>query len=218
MARPFIIFDVDGVLLNLTKPEEDLFFEPFIEYLRPDLISYDWNSYAVRNDEDILAELVTRHNLPESKAQEIKSEYLKLVAIRNLQAIAIDGAAELLQHCSKFATLGIATANFIDAAKLRLERAKLWPYVSAHAFGADGGGAKTEILGRALATLKAPLSEIIYIGDNLNDVEAGLSHHVQFIGFSEDVTRLDSLKQAGATHLSQNHKTTIKIIGEILKL
>jgi phosphoglycolate phosphatase-like HAD superfamily hydrolase len=168
MHKPTIIFDVDGVLLNLTRAEEDLFFEPFLKFNRPDLLSYDWNSYRIRNDEDILQELVHRHGLPHDIAVDIKSEYLHLLAQRNLPAPVIPNADIMLTNCAEFATLGIATANFREAAKIRLQKAQLWHHVQHHAYGADGGGAKHIILGRLLATPNRDQSQVIYVGDNLN--------------------------------------------------
>jgi phosphoglycolate phosphatase-like HAD superfamily hydrolase len=218
MDRAAIIFDVDGVLLELTRAEEDLFFEPFKKYNRPELISYDWNSYRVRNEEDIFNELIERHGLPTVDTAKFITKYLALVEEHKLPAVAIAGARELLQKCSTFATLGIATANFRSAARMRLERANLWHFVDQHACGADGGGAKHNILGRALATMNMSKSRIIYIGDNLNDLEAGQHHDLHFIGFSCEHTRLETLGKAGAQHLSQNHDTTLKLIKDILAL
>ncbi len=220
MADWAIIFDVDGVLLELTAPEEELFFIPFATRCDTRKLSRDWNSYRIRNDEDIVSEIAERQGLAETEKLNIKQEYLGLLRNR-LQENAISsqtiaGATELLTNCSKFATLGIATANFREAARLRLENAKLWHHVSAHAFGADGGGHKHEILGRALANFNIPKSRVIYIGDNVNDVIAGKEHGVHFIGFSESQNRLDQLSKAGAKLLSSNHMMTLKIIQTIM--
>ena len=95
--------------------------------------------------------------------------------------------------------IGFATANLRSAAELRLKHAGLWNHVSAHGFGAEGGGHKREILARAIASTGLPKNRIVYVGDNLNDVEAGLENGVHFIGFSTDPGRLEELKQAGAT-------------------
>lgn len=220
MADWAIIFDVDGVLLELTAQEEELFFIPFATRCDAGKLSRDWNSYRIRNDENIVSEIVERHGLGESEKLKIKQEYLSL--LRNqlqknaISSQSIAGANELLTTCSKFATLGIATANFREAARLRLENAQLWHHLLAHAFGADGGGHKHEILGRALADLTIPKSRIIYIGDNVNDVIAGQKHDVHFIGFSESQNRLDQLAEAGAKLLSSNHMMTSKIIQTIV--
>ena len=187
MADWAIIFDVDGVLLELTHAEEELFFVPFSSRCDASKLARDWNSYRIRNDEEIVVEIVERHGLAETEKHNIKQEFLTLLRHQlhesTIASQIITGVSELLDACSKFATLGIATANFREAAKLRLESAGLWHHVSTQAFGADGGGHKHEILGRALENLKIPKSSTIYIGDNVNDVIAGQKHGVHFIGF-----------------------------------
>jgi HAD superfamily hydrolase (TIGR01549 family) len=220
MADAAIIFDVDGVLLELTRAEEELFFQPFASRCDATELSRDWNSYKIRNDEEIVSEIVGRYGLPEIERDNIRSEYLILLQSKlqanEISSPSIAGAENLLREFAPHTQLGIATANFRDAAKLRLQHAKLWPYVSAHAYGADGGGPKHEILARALTTISTPRSHIIYVGDNLNDVEAGHKNGVHFIGFSQNPARLKSLAKAGAYHLSYNHQQTAVIIRSIL--
>jgi HAD superfamily hydrolase (TIGR01549 family) len=222
MADCAIIFDVDGVLLELTRAEEELFFQPFASRINATKLSRDWNSYRIRNDEEIVAELVQRHRLADTEKHTIKTEYLNLLraqlASNKITSPTMVGARELLTEFANHAALGIATANFHEAAKLRLTHAKLWHHVSDHAFGADGGGHKHEILGRALASINLPKSRIVYVGDNLNDVEAGLKHGVNFIGFSTNPRRRDSLQKAGAKNISLDHTQTSAIIKTILDL
>ncbi len=45
-APAAVIFDVDGVLLDLTPPEEDAFFAPFARRHGLAGLSRDWDSYA----------------------------------------------------------------------------------------------------------------------------------------------------------------------------
>jgi phosphoglycolate phosphatase-like HAD superfamily hydrolase len=219
MADCAIIFDVDGVLLNLTPAEEELFFQPFATFIDVSKLSRDWNSYRIRNDENIIAEIVERYNLPQNLCAVLKTEYLNLLAehisSHKIMPHPIKGAAQLLAHL-KFCTLGIATANFRDAAKLRLVQAGLWQQVQKLAYGADGGGAKSEILSRALASLNLPATRIVYVGDNLNDVAAGLNNNVHFIGFSENEVRRHILAKAGAQHISANHTETLALIAKVL--
>ena len=221
MAKWAIIFDVDGVLLELTPAEEELFFMPFASRCDASKLSRDWNSYRIRNDEEIVAEIVERLGLPEAEKQNIQTEYLSLLreqlAKKLTSSSPIKDANATLNACGNVAKLGIATANFREAAKLRLENAELWHHVSGHAFGADGGGHKHEILGRALQSIDLPKSNIIYVGDNINDVEAGLMSGVRFIGFSENADRLKTLQTHGAQFLAQNHKQTMIIINSFLE-
>ena len=55
-----VIFDVDGVLLDLTAPEESAFFRAFEQLHGITGLSSDWDSYRVRNDEHIIAEILER--------------------------------------------------------------------------------------------------------------------------------------------------------------
>ena len=215
-----IVFDVDGVLLELTRDEEEVFFEPFGAYLDQTKLSRDWNSYAIRNDEDIVQEIITNHNLPIGTQQTIITEYLntlgRKLATREIISEPILGAAQLLATLGGQAQLGIATANFREAAAMRLQQADMWQPVQYFAFGADGGGAKAAILARAIAALNRPKNKIIFIGDNVNDVQAGLQNGVHFIGFSSNEKRLALLTQAGAKVCAKSHDETARIISGIM--
>jgi len=215
-----VIFDVDGVLLELTATEEDVFFGAFQPWCAPSTLSRDWNSYRIRNDDNIVDEIMARLGLPPQLKTRIVADYHArigaLLANGSLLSHAIPGAADLLATLDGKTRLGIATANFREAARLRLLAAGLWQGVSGLAQGADGGGHKHEILARALHSLKLPRSRIVYVGDNVNDLEAGLRNGVHFIGFSTQQERLEHLAAAGATYLSGHHAATRILIENLL--
>lgn len=215
-----IIFDVDGVLLELTRAEEELFFRPFATRVDASQLSRDWNSYAIRNDEEIVKEIVARYNLPPHEAGAISEEYLAMLEgqlqSRALLSETIPGAEQLLTEFARRARLGIATANFRRAAELRLRQAGLWQPVSGLAHGADGGGHKSAILARAIAASGLARERVIFIGDNVNDVAAGLGNGVHFIGFSISSQRRQQLSSAGAKRLAGNHAETAQHIRSIL--
>jgi phosphoglycolate phosphatase-like HAD superfamily hydrolase len=215
-----IIFDVDGVVLELTRDEEELFFEPFKSRCDVAKLSRDWTSYEVRNDEDIIRELVQRHRLHPSEATTIATEYLDLLESRLRTRVIVSqtiaGAVSLLDRFKPHARLGIATANFRRAAKLRLKQVHLWDHVSSLAHGADGGGHKSAILARAIASSGTAPQRIIFIGDNVNDVVAGLANNVHFIGFSENAERREKLAAAGAKLLSSHHAQTETLLESLL--
>ena len=215
-----VIFDVDGVLLDLTGAEEDAFFLAFERRYGLTGLSRDWDSYQVRNDEHIIAEILSRHGLPAADRDVVIADYLAILSqgfgSGALRAMAIPGAGQLLEDLGGSRT-GIATANLLSAAQIRLQAAGLWRPVQELAFGAEGSGHKRETVARAIAATGLPRERIIYIGDNLNDVDAGLSNRVHFIGFSEDAARRERLGKAGAVHLAANHGETRGIIAGLLK-
>jgi HAD superfamily hydrolase (TIGR01549 family) len=214
-----VIFDVDGVLLELTRDEEEVFFTALSKFVPTENLSRDWNSYRIRNDEDIITEILERNCLPLTYKTNIMNHYVNSLqaALQNtLQSVEIEGAKKLLHNVSKSLTLGIATANLHDAAALRLQQTGLWPYVADNAEGADGGGHKSVILARLLQRIKKPGSQVIYIGDNINDVEAGLENGVHFIGFSTDTNRRAVLQSHGAIHICANHSETFTLLKALM--
>jgi phosphoglycolate phosphatase-like HAD superfamily hydrolase len=218
--RTAVIFDVDGVLLQLTDAEAELFFVPFNTYLDATALSRDWNTYRIRNDEDIVEEILERHNLSLSLKLPLIADYLNLlnqsINSQSLDTIPVSGALHLLRQLHGHHRLGVATANFREAARMRLESAGFWTFVSKFAFGADGGGHKRDILARAIAALGLPPDRIVYVGDNRNDVEAGLAHGVHFIGFSQDLHRRAELQEYGARHIASHHSETADLIAMLL--
>jgi phosphoglycolate phosphatase-like HAD superfamily hydrolase len=245
MAEAAIIFDVDGVLLELTRAEEEVFFEALSRFVPTESLSRDWNSYAIRNDDDIIAEILQRNDLPLSFRDDVKQHYIALLQHRlalphppfghllpleetgeggqrpdegtsTISSETIEGASQLLDRFQARALLGIATANLLDAAWIRLRAAGLWNPVKALAQGADGGGHKHHILERLLQRLKVPRQRVVYVGDNLNDLEAGKRCGVNFIGFSTDPTRLAKLRANGAEWTSENHTKTAELIEHLL--
>jgi HAD superfamily hydrolase (TIGR01549 family) len=214
-----VIFDVDGVLLDLTAPEEDAFFLAFERLHGITGLSRDWDSYRVRNDEHIIAEILERHGLPTDAHEAIVAAYLAILSeglsSQSLKAAEIEGARQLL-HSLADMRCGIATANLLSAAKLRLQSLELWVPVASLAFGAEGSGHKRETVAKAIAATGLPKGRIVYVGDNLNDVEAGISNGVHFIGFSQDAARRGRLAAAGARHLSGDHATTLRLVRQCL--
>lgn len=216
MADCAIIFDVDGVLLELTRDEEEIFFTALSKFVPTQNLSRDWNSYKIRNDEDIIAEILQRNHLHTTLKAAVTAHYITMLKSSAVKTVAISGAAKLLQSLQGKAKLGIATANMFEAAKHRLQQVELWKPVSEHAKGADGGGHKSAILSRTIESFVPSLKHIIYIGDNLNDLAAAKANDVEFIGFSEDAMRRALLSEAGAAHITANHLETIHLLNQML--
>lgn len=219
-----VIFDVDGVLLELTPAEEDAFFWPFAKLHRLTGLSRDWDGYRIRNDEDIIDEILETHfkrRPTPAERQAVITAYLSHLAsdlhLKRLRPEVVPGVQDLLASLAGKARLGIATANLLEAASLRLAACGLWEGLKAHGFGANGGGAKRQILARAIASLDLPADRIVFIGDNLNDVEAGLANKVHFIGFSRDPARARRLAEAGAERICNHHRDTLKHIEDALQ-
>ncbi|MGI9406525.1 MAG: HAD family hydrolase [Hyphomicrobiaceae bacterium] len=227
MEAAAVIFDVDGPLLDLTVAEEEAFFRPFEKRYGLTGLSTDWDSYRIRNDVEIYREILEGYlgrvptdeeltSLAENYFQGLRDGYDK----SDLDVVAIDGALTLLERLGNIdgLALGTATANFGEAARQRLKLAGMWPYVSLYPGAADGGGSKSDILARVIAELGLRRDRIVFLGDNLNDLEAGQSNGVHFIGFHVDQARRDRLSDAGAKVVAGDHETTWVFLQDFLGL
>jgi phosphoglycolate phosphatase-like HAD superfamily hydrolase len=222
-----VIFDVDGVLLELTPAEEDAFFAPFETLYGLTGLSRDWDSYRIRNDEEIIKEVFERRLGRPPAAEELArhvEEYCSVLehgySRGRLAVRPIPGAPELLEALRGVPglTTGAATANLHRAAAMRLRQAGLWGHVGQHCRGADGGGHKSEVLARLISRLAVPPERTIYVGDNLNDLEAGRASGVHFIGFATEEHRRHRLAAAGAKTVSGDHRTTLGLIDAALRV
>jgi len=222
-----VVFDVDGPLLDLTRPEEDVFFVPFRQLHGLDGLSRDWDSYRVRNDEEIFHEILERHLGRPATTAEIAAAYdLYIGAMQqgfadgSLQVSPIPGARDLLATLAGRGgiALGMATANFREAARIRLDRAGMWDFICAHPGAADGGGAKRYVLKRVIDALGLGPDRIVYIGDNLNDLDAAQFNATHFIGFHVAEARRRRLADHGAAVTAGDHADTLKLIDAALSI
>ena len=222
-----VIFDVDGPLLHLRKPEEDAFFAPLEQLFGITGLSRDWNSYKVRNDHDIIHQVLQAHlgdQFERSHYDAFVAAYdaeLKDGFISGRLAVSIvPKAPDIVAALASMPglALGIATANLRCAAEIRLREAGLWRHLSAYPGTADKSGHKHEVLARVISDLDLPAQRIVFVGDNLNDLEAGRHNGTHFIGFHVHHERRQLLSGNGAKFVTGNHDETLALIRRMLKL
>ncbi len=227
-----VIFDIDGVLLHLTRSEERLFFDAFrkVHSVLEHHLNPDWNSYQVRNDVNIAHELLERHfgRVPvQAEIDDVFEHYISSIeaglAQGSLQAQSIDGAGALLERLRGRGNvkLGLATANLEAAAAARLKNADLWGYYDVGGY-AEVTGPKIEILRHAIAQLSEcpgdPVSpqRIVYFGDQLGDLAAARENAVHFIGMSPSAQQRDLLRANGAEVVADGHHESGALIQQAI--
>ncbi|MEM7429159.1 MAG: HAD family hydrolase [Pseudomonadota bacterium] len=225
-----VIFDVDGVLLHLTEPEENAFFTALELVFGITGASSDWDSYKVRNDVAIVEELIETHLGREANASDLNrftDKYISLIDIAlktgEIKVQIIAGIRDVLMSLTQIdeITMGLATANMMPAAKLRLRAAGLNDFFTVGGF-AEARGPKREILRKTIAELRMPdgasmpRDRIVYLGDNLVDVDAGLSNGCGFIAFNVDKAKHGILREAGAEIVLSDHADTAAEIRKLL--
>lgn len=225
-----VIFDVDGVILHLTPPEEAAFFKALEVVFGIDDASPDWDSYRARNDVEIVEELIeTRLGRPPTSGDIIAftDKYISLVdvALRTgeIEVLEVEGIREVLMALTRAENLimGLATANLMGMAKMRLRHVGLNDFFKVGGF-AEARGPKRQILKATIAGLQdergrpIPKERIVFLGDNVGDVDAGLANGCGLIAFSEDEGKHQRLKAAGATHIIASHTDTVALIEDLL--
>ena len=222
-----VIFDVDGPLLHLGTQEEDAFFAPLEKLFGITGLSRDWDSYDVRNDHDIIHQVLRGHfgdaferahydAYVAAYDAELKAGFSSGQLEVSIVPKAPDMVAALANQPGL--ALGIATANLRCAAETRLREAGLWSHLSAFPGTADKSGHKYEVLARVIADLELPADRIVFIGDNLNDLDAGRRNGTHFIGFHVHRERQQRLSDNGADHVTGDHDQTLALIRSMLKL
>lgn len=229
-----VIFDIDGVLLHLTRQEETAFFNAFrqVAKIPEHHINPDWNSYRVRNDVAIAGELLERHlQRPpdDSEVRAVLDHYIETIAdgLKDgvMRTEVIPGSLQLLNDLSSDTRLhlGLATANIEGTAVTRLKHAGLWGCFTACGY-AESGGPKIEILGAAIAGLcdrngnSVPADRVVFLGDQLGDLAAARENGVHFIGVSTKPQQRQVLQDNGATMVIADHAESARIIADVLEL
>ena len=124
-----VIFDVDGVILHLTPPEEAAYFQALELVFGITDASPDWDSYRARNDVEIVEELIETRLGRAATPGDINSftdKYVSLVDIGirtgEIEVLEIDGIRDVLMELTQADNLimGLATANLMGMAKMRL--------------------------------------------------------------------------------------------------
>ena len=134
-------------------------------------ISRDWNSYAVAMMKHH-AEILARHGLPGHEHTGVVADYLDVPNCSWPMHNETFTFGRAGAFAKTYGSLQIALPPQISLRRRTSpQRAGLWHHVSACAHGADGGGTRCEILTRAMEQTENSQNRIVYIGDNLNDVE-----------------------------------------------
>ncbi len=225
-----VIFDVDGVILHLTPPEEAAFFKALELVFGITDASPDWDSYRARNDVEIVEELIENRLERPATAGDINTftdKYVSLVDIGirtgEIEVLAVDGIRDVLMALTRADNLimGLATANLMSMAKMRLRHVGLNDFFKVGGF-AEARGPKRQILSKTIAGLQdeqgqaIPKERVVFLGDNVGDVDAGLGNGCGLIAFSEDTAKHDRLRAAGAELIISSHQDTVAAIEQLL--
>ena len=185
IMRSVVLFDIDGTIVTRTSGEpsskqaafaaaaEEIFGIPGLNYMSHPIFGL--------TDRGILYFLMRKHGFDDDRIAGRESEFRsrlleirrKALAGREQQFMALPGAARLLRWLQDHGiATGLATGNFQELARFKLQEAGLIDFFSFGGFGEDGIE-RTDIVRAAVSRSPARHPDSVgLIGDTPNDLNA----------------------------------------------
>jgi phosphoglycolate phosphatase-like HAD superfamily hydrolase len=199
-----ILFDIDNTLLYTGGAGSVAFNETFLEMFGiPD--GFARVEFSGRTDRFILEEGLGNHAV-EGGAEEYLDEftrryYAKLpAALAGRQGYLLPGFPELLGALKdRGARLGLATGNFSEAARIKLEHYGLWGFFEGGGFG-EVSVDRHDVVKAAITSVANSVTpgEIAVIGDTPHDVLSGTAHGALGVGVATGRYTAEELLASGA--------------------
>jgi phosphoglycolate phosphatase len=216
MSKLFVVFDLDGTLLNTISQIEVALSQTFKR-----------NGLLQPSSEKImmtiglpLTVMLQEFSVPDSLNSLIVSEFRTVLSdLIELGTPYYPGVPEVLNYLTENGYLiGVATNKPTDLATKTLSCSELNRYTF-HVQGTDGFAPKPNPLIFEKLQQQVETSEVaIMIGDRCEDIETGVNFNIPTIGVSQTAHSLRELKDAGANLVFQNFEDLFKSISSVEEL
>jgi phosphoglycolate phosphatase len=216
MRKSFVVFDLDGTLLNTNRQIETAL-----------TLTFKQNGLLSPSSEKInktiglpLPAMLKEFSIPDSLNSFMVSEFRALLSeIIELGSPYYPGVPEVLDYLTQNGYLiGIATNKPTDLAVKTLNYSELKSYTF-YVQGTDGFVPKPNPLIFEKLQQQVETSEVaIMIGDRCEDIETGVNFNIPTIGVSQTAHPLSKLKDAGANLVFQNFEDLFKSISSVEEL
>ncbi len=222
--RKVLLFDLDWTLIYtggagvraLDHAFEKLFGVPHaMKKVSPD----------GKTDPAICREMIRVHLSREPRNDEIKNlcrGYLDHLAEEVRQGAGyrvLPGIPELLKALSEEprALMGLGTGNLEEGAKIKLARADLMRYFPFGGYGSDSEDRPTVLRtavrrGEELAQRTFAAHEIVVIGDNIRDVQAGKAIGARTVAVASGPMTYEELSASGPDHVFHDFSDTPAVL------
>ena len=212
--KPVVLFDFDGTIADTEGVILATYETLFKKYL-PEYTLSDQDKIELLGP--TLKETFEKYNFPKDTAELIKEYRTLNFALHEQYVKAMDGAKELLDYLqSEGYKLGIVSNKFTDAINLGLKLTDLDAY-----FDVIIGLEKVtdpkpdpEGISKACIALGGKYDNCVYVGDNFNDMMAGINAGVFTIGFNEDQVRTENMIKANPNRVVDKLIDIIEILKE----
>jgi len=195
MAKKYLLFDIDGTLINTGGAGLKAMKSTVKSILGNEELLKNY-SFAGKTDSQIMNDMVRRSGLddnPETLSKLLKQTYIKKLKtnLKNSDNFrTYPHVNELLDNYKKKEDyeLALLTGNFETGAKLKLEHAGLWKYFKWGVFG-NLSEDRVHLAKDALETItekekKVNTKNIFIVGDTTNDIRCGKAINATTIAFT----------------------------------
>ena len=205
-TRP-VLFDIDNTLLYTGGAGSHAMNRAFFELYGID-DGFRQIEFSGRTDLYILTEALKFGGIEGDPAGHLKTFLRAYVAglpdsLAERNGHLMPGFPQLLEALRKAgALLGLATGNFSEGARLKLEYYKLWDYFPGGGFG-EVSLERAEVVAAAIGAVAdgARPEDVVIIGDTPHDITAALANGAIAVGVATGHNTEEELRTAGA-HLT----------------
>lgn len=224
MGKRYLLFDVDGTLINAGGAGKRAMVAAFKAILGDADLTQGY-SFAGKTDLQIMADVVRGAGIkPRKAAQTVKA--IELAYIDNLKGTLKEASGfmvyphirELLEACKARPEfeLALLTGNLARGAQLKLEHANLWHYFTWGVFG-NFSEERIHLAEQAFSIISRMAdnvspADLVVIGDTTNDIRCGKSIGATTVVYFSGFEPLEKLQQANPDFLIHNFKDLYPIL------
>ena len=204
--KDLFLFDIDGTLVSMGGAGRRAFEQACHELLE---VPSALHGFAL----DGMTDPLILHHVYQTHKQRLPSDdesaalfarYLHLLeaTVADTPLVVHESVPELLGHLqASGATVGLATGNLAEGARIKLERPKLWHHFGFGGFGSDAVLRADLVrigIERGRRAAATPPDRVFVVGDTPRDIEAAHAAGAIAIGVATGSYTVVQLEAAGA--------------------
>jgi phosphoglycolate phosphatase-like HAD superfamily hydrolase len=207
-ADALVLFDIDGTLVNGDGAGRRAFERACLEVLGVEgaLVELRLDGMTDPLILDHVAERRLGRAIPDDEAARVFAAYVRHLEgeVARCRYVVHDGVEDALAFFERGgATIGLATGNVVDGARIKLTRGGLWHRFAFGGFGSDARD-RAELVrvgirrGEERAGRRFAREEILVVGDTPKDISAAHAAGATAIAVATGSYDEDALRAAGA--------------------